>query len=86
MISAHLRDASDASTSAVNELEAHVRLLLKGRARDLQVVFAGRGLILRGGARTYYVKQLAQHAIMEATHLPIVSNEIEVTHVTPNDD
>jgi len=35
-------------------------------------------LILRGRTRTYYAKQLAQQAVMEATALPIRANEIEV--------
>jgi len=39
----------------------------------------GRGLILRGRSRSYYGKQLAQHAVMEAVILPIVANEIEMT-------
>jgi hypothetical protein len=38
----------------------------------------GGGLILRGLTTTYYAKQLAQHAVMEATAIPIVANEIEV--------
>jgi hypothetical protein len=36
------------------------------------------GLILQGDALTYYAKQLAQHAIMKETRLPILANEIEV--------
>ena len=36
------------------------------------------GLVLRGHAMTYYAKQLAQHAVMAATSLPIQANEIEV--------
>jgi hypothetical protein len=39
------------------------------------------GLVLRGHARTYYAKQLAQHAVMEFTKLPIRANEIEVEQV-----
>jgi len=33
---------------------------------------------LRGQVHTYYAKQLAQHAVMETTGLPILANEIEV--------
>jgi len=36
---------------------------------------------LRGRAKTYYAKQLAQHAVMEATDLPVLANEIEVCSV-----
>jgi hypothetical protein len=35
--------------------------------------------VLRGVTRTYYAKQLAQHAVMQLTDLPIHANEIDVT-------
>jgi hypothetical protein len=41
-------------------------------------VVRGCGLVLTGQASTYYAKQLAQHAVMEATALPILANEIDV--------
>jgi hypothetical protein len=47
--------------------------------RDLQVVVYNCGIILRGFARTYHAKQIAQHAIMAETSIPIVANEIEVS-------
>jgi hypothetical protein len=56
-----------------------VQCRLSGRVRDLRVEVAGEALILRGHARTYYAKQLAQHAVMDATDLPIRANEIEVS-------
>jgi hypothetical protein len=37
------------------------------------------GVILRGHSQTYYAKQLAQQAVMEATRLRILANEIEVS-------
>ena len=49
-----------------------------GLVRDFQVVLRHQGLVLRGHAHTYYSKQLAQHAVMAATSLPIRANEIEV--------
>ena len=64
--------------SAIEQLEAHLQRRLNGRVRDLRLVVCGQGLILQGRASTYYVKQLAQHAVMNATALPIVTNEIEV--------
>jgi osmotically-inducible protein OsmY len=62
----------------VAELEVHVQCRLGGQLRDFRVVVTDRGVILRGQAYTYYTKQLAQHAVMEAIKLPIVANEIEV--------
>ena len=51
---------------------------LRGRLSGLRVELHGGGLVLRGTARSFYAKQLAQHAVMSGTDLPIVRNEIEV--------
>ncbi len=59
-------------------LETHLLRRLSTRVRDLALVARPGGLVLRGRTRTYYEKQLAQHALMEATSTPIMSNEIEV--------
>jgi hypothetical protein len=59
-------------------LEARVQHRLSGRIQDLRVLVRDDGLILQGRAHTYYAKQLAQHAVMEASPLPIRANEIEV--------
>lgn len=63
----------------LDQLEVHLQSQLNGRVRDFRLVPRGRGLILRGRSRSYYGKQLAQHAVMDAVNLPIVANEIEVT-------
>jgi hypothetical protein len=65
------------------ELEMHVHVRLGGRVRDFRLVVGDRGLILRGHAQTYHAKQLAQHAVMEATDVPIWSNDIEVSRAGP---
>ena len=54
------------------------RVLGRVSVRDLEVVVQEDGLVLRGRVSTYYAKQLAQHAAMEATEIPIQANEIEV--------
>lgn len=59
-------------------LEAHLRSRLVGRVQELRLVVRDEGLVLRGHAHSYYAKQLAQHAVMEATNLPVRANEIEV--------
>jgi hypothetical protein len=63
-----------------DQLEAHIQRRLVGRAglRRLRVLVQEQGIILQGCAGTYYAKQLAQHAAMEASGLPILANEIEV--------
>jgi len=63
---------------AVEALEAHLLRRLNSRIRDLIIVSHSAGLVLKGRVRTYYEKQLAQHALMEATSEPILSNDIEV--------
>jgi hypothetical protein len=60
-------------------IEGHVRCRLTGRLRDFQLVFRDSGIVLRGQVHTYYAKQLAQHAVMEASCLPILANEMEVS-------
>lgn len=59
-------------------LEIAVRTCMSGRVRNLRLLRCGGGLELHGKARTYYVKQLAQHAIMKLTSCPIVANAIVV--------
>lgn len=69
----------DTSAAApVDLFEEALQRRLVGRVRDLHVEFHGQGLVLRGWSRTYYAKQLAQHAAMEVTGLQILANEIVV--------
>jgi hypothetical protein len=51
---------------------------LGGRIRDLRVLVRHNGVILQGRSSTYHAKQIAQHAAMELTGLPILANDIEV--------
>lgn len=60
-------------------LEESVRRRLSGQVRGFRLLVFSDGLILLGHASTYHAKQLAQHAIMGATRLPILANEIEVS-------
>jgi hypothetical protein len=60
------------------QIEALLRQRLGRRIQDLQVLIQDGGLILRGVARNFYVKQLAQHLAMEAARLSIRANEIQV--------
>ena len=72
-------DIDVARIAQIDQLEAHVQCQLNGRVRDLRLLVRGRGLVLQGRSATYYAKQLVQHAVMEATGLPILANEIEVS-------
>ncbi len=62
----------------LDQVEMQVQFRLNGRVRDFRLALLNGGLILRGSTRTYYSKQLAQHAVMEAVDLPIIANDIEV--------
>lgn len=68
----------DVSFEELLQLEARVKRRLDGRVRRLYLSVRDSGLILRGSSASYYGKQLAQHAAMELTELPILANEIEV--------
>jgi len=62
----------------IDRIADNVQRRLSGRVRSFRLLVHGSGLILQGHAATYYVKQLAQHAIMEQSRLPILANDIEV--------
>jgi hypothetical protein len=64
--------------STLDQLENRVQVRLCGRIRNLRILLHDDGLVLCGFARTYHAKQLAQHAVMTETQLPILANEIEV--------
>jgi hypothetical protein len=68
-----------AMPETLTRIEEHVRSRLTGLLRDFQLVFHDNGLVLRGHVHTFYAKQLAQHAVMEASCLPIHANEMEVS-------
>jgi hypothetical protein len=71
-------NADQNPSSSLNELQAHVRRRLGSRVRQFQVLNHTNGLIMTGRTATCYAKQLAQQAVMEASVLPILANEIEV--------
>ena len=64
--------------NAAAELEEIVKARLQGWVQAFQLMSEHHGLVLRGKARSYYAKQLAQHTVMTATTAPIMANDIEV--------
>ncbi len=62
----------------ISELKKILQLRLQGRVRELGLRLREDGLVLEGRAQTYHVKQLAQHALMQAVTVPIRSNDIQV--------
>jgi hypothetical protein len=59
-------------------LAASVQRKLAGRVSDLRLMRTKQGLVLKGLAHSYYAKQLAQQAVMTATGLSLLANDIEV--------
>ena len=72
-------ETDTATRETLARIEDHVRHRLTGLLGGFQLVFRDKGLVLRGHVHTYYAKQLAQHAVMEASSLPIRANEMEVS-------
>ena len=72
-------ETSKATPEQLACIEEHVRCRVFGRVRDLELVVRDQGLVLLGHAHTYHAKQLAQHAVLEMTDMPIWANEIEVS-------
>jgi hypothetical protein len=68
-----------AARGDVEQLEVRIQGRLSGRVRDLRLVLRDDGLVLRGWCRTYYVKQVAQHAVMDAAPWRLAANEIQVS-------
>jgi len=56
----------------------HLAKHLRGRLRNASVSVQRGGVVIRGTTTSYYVKQLAQHAVMKHVSLPIAANDIEV--------
>ena len=72
-------ERSTVTDEELTRIGEHIQSRLMGRVRDLQLVVRDNGLVLRRQSHSFYAKQLAQHAVMEATCVPLQANEIEVT-------
>lgn len=63
----------------IQQIEERVQSRLLGRIRSLRLQLRDTGLVLEGQAASYHAKQIAQHAVMQISEIPIVANDIEVT-------
>jgi len=70
---------ADRTACQEERLEAQVLRRVGGRIRNLRVLVRHNGVVLQGRCTTYHAKQIAQHAAMELTGLPILANDIEVS-------
>jgi osmotically-inducible protein OsmY len=69
----------DTIDTALDHLESRIQGRLSRQIRDFRLLVRDNGVILQGCTQTYYAKQLAQHAVMAVTALPILANQIEVS-------
>jgi hypothetical protein len=69
----------DDVTLTLEQVENQLQSRLVGRIYNFRLVSRDNGLILQGLAGSYHAKQVAQHIVMEATSLPILTNDIEVS-------
>jgi hypothetical protein len=68
----------DALQTRAIQVERLVREKTTGLIRDLRVTVNPAEIILSGRAATYYAKQLATHAALEACDDLTLTNDIEV--------
>jgi hypothetical protein len=66
------------NSEEADRLLASVQRQLAGRVCELRLLVEENGVVIQGRAYTYYAKQLAQQAVMKATGLPLLANNIEV--------
>lgn len=78
---AHRDDSHDPATTVSDKVAlaaAHLAVHLRGRLHGARLSVQSAGVVIHGRAGSYYVKQLAQQAVMKRVSLPIAANEIEV--------
>jgi hypothetical protein len=67
-----------AELNLVEKIERLVRQRTTGLIRDLKISSLPGEIVLTGRAATYYAKQLATHAALEACDHLTLTNDIEV--------
>lgn len=73
-----LQTLPDPRLALAETIERLVREKTSGLIRDLRVVVLPGEVVLTGRAGTYYAKQLATHAAMDACDDLTLTNDIEV--------
>ena len=66
------------SSQLRSELEHHILARTGRRIRDLAVELSPERVVLHGRADTYYVKQLAQHGVLDLLPWASLENAIVV--------
>jgi hypothetical protein len=68
----------DSPREIAENVERYVRLRTGGTIRSLKVEVLDREVLLTGRTSTYYNKQLATHAALDAVEELSLTNDIEV--------
>ena len=66
------------SLEDLERIQQEIRRNLSLRVYHFRLRAVDDGLILEGRTKTYYGKQMVQHAVMDATDFPILANNIDV--------
>ena len=70
-----------------HDLNYHVHFALSRNpyinSRDIQYEIDGSSVTLKGAVRTYYQKQMAQHALLQIREIGDINNELTVVRRTP---
>ena len=66
------------SIADLDQIECLIRHDFAMRVHNFRLRACDKGLVLEGRTKTYYGKQLVQHAIMDDTDFPILANNIVV--------
>lgn len=65
-----------------HDLNYHVHLVLSRspyiKSRDIQFEIEGSTVVLKGAVKTYYQKQMAQHALLQIGEIGSIRNELAV--------
>ena len=77
-MSATIISSSTEKLDLVDQVEQAVQVRTGGRIRDLQILLSEGRVIVSGRTSTYYLKQLATHAIRDAVDDLSVQNDVEV--------
>lgn len=78
LLDRHSRDSEFSLREIADTVERYVRLRTGGTIRSLRVEVSDGEVILSGRTSTYYNKQLATHAALDAASKLSLTNEIEV--------
>jgi hypothetical protein len=60
------------------ELTSHILARTGRRLRNLDVNLSSEGVVIKGDAQTFYIKQLAQHGVLEVLPDVRLNNAIQV--------